>query len=126
MIDYRLHVRGAAVTGQGGMMIRRYVKDVQDTVATFAEADVHLRLQRSLQNPHGHLQSQIGIRYRRGNPVVTDGGVIYGPWIEGVGSRNYPTTRFKGYATFRRSAQLVEQRAPLIADRIWQRYVGRF
>lgn len=39
---------------------------------------------------------------------VHDSLVIYGPWLEGVGSRN-ATTRFKGYAMFRNARQKVEQ-----------------
>ena len=39
--------------------------------------------------------------------TITDGGVIYGPWLEGLGSRN-ATTRFKGYASFRRVGQWME------------------
>lgn len=35
--------------------------------------------------------------------LITDGKVIYGPWLEGVSSRN-SRTRFKGYASFRRTA----------------------
>lgn len=35
--------------------------------------------------------------------VISDGGVVYGPWLEGVGSRNQ-STRFKGYFSFRRTA----------------------
>lgn len=46
---------------------------------------------------------------------VTDGGVIYGPWLEGTGSRNR-TTRFKGYASLRRAAQDMEGRADIIAE----------
>jgi len=34
--------------------------------------------------------------------------VVYGPWLEGVSSRN-ATTRFKGYASFRRTAQWLEK-----------------
>lgn len=52
--------------------------------------------------------------------VVDDGGVIYGPWIEGVGSRNR-STRFKGYATYRRVAQSVQRRATAIAERAIRR-----
>ena len=38
---------------------------------------------------------------------LDDSGVIYGPWLEGTGSRN-ETTRFKGYSTFRRAAQYLQ------------------
>jgi hypothetical protein len=43
---------------------------------------------------------------------VHDSDIIYGPWLEGVGSRNYPTTRFRGYSTFRKVAQQIERKAP--------------
>lgn len=50
---------------------------------------------------------------------VDDGGVIYGPWLEGVGSRNFPRTRFRGYSMFRRAAQYMNAgAAQLIAYRI--------
>jgi len=43
---------------------------------------------------------------------VHDSGIVYGPWLEGVGSRNYPVTRFKGYSTFRKVRQEIERKAP--------------
>ncbi|MET0916717.1 MAG: hypothetical protein ABWY81_11025 [Jiangellaceae bacterium] len=57
---------------------------------------------------------------------VNDGGVIYGPWLEGVGSRNAPKTRFKGYSMFRRAAQYLNAgAAKVIAERVAARFVGR-
>lgn len=57
---------------------------------------------------------------------VDDSGVIYGPWLEGVGSRNFPNTRFKGYAMFRRATQyLNEGVAEQIAERTAIPYVAR-
>lgn len=38
--------------------------------------------------------------------VSTD--IIYGPWLEGVGSRN-ASTRFKGYFMWRRTAQAMDR-----------------
>jgi hypothetical protein len=55
------------------------------------------------------------------NAVITDGGVIYGPWLEGVSSRN-TTTRFKGYASFRRVGQWVEKQQM----RVLRAHIGRF
>ena len=48
--------------------------------------------------------------------LLTDGGVVYGPWLEGVSSRN-ATTRFKGYASFRRTAQYMEKEAARVFSR---------
>ena len=41
---------------------------------------------------------------------IDDSGVEYGPWLEGVSSRN-ETTRFKGYHSFRRVGQSLEKDA---------------
>ena len=57
---------------------------------------------------------------------VDDSGVIYGPWLEGVGSRNFPNTRFKGYSMFRRATQyLNDGAAEIIANRTAEAYVAR-
>jgi len=57
---------------------------------------------------------------RRGSDlVVNDGwpgsGLVYGPWLEGVGSRN-ATTRFKGYFSMRKAANSVAAKAKAIAQ----------
>lgn len=41
---------------------------------------------------------------------IDDSGVVYGPWLEGTGSRN-EKSRFKGYSTFRRGAQWLQEKA---------------
>lgn len=57
--------------------------------------------------------------------VIHDQGMVYGPWLEGTGSRNR-TTRFKGYRTFRIITQELNGGvAQKIADRIVKRYVDR-
>jgi hypothetical protein len=40
--------------------------------------------------------------------IITDGNVVYGPWLEGIDSRNM-TTRFKGYAAFRRTKDFIDK-----------------
>jgi hypothetical protein len=52
---------------------------------------------------------------------VHDDGVIYGPWLEGTGSRNAPVTRFPGYGSFRRASQQLDREIGGIADRILTR-----
>lgn len=48
--------------------------------------------------------------------------VIYGPWLEGVSERNR-NTRFKGYALFRKAAQLLGTDAHLVAQRVLPLYL---
>ena len=52
------------------------------------------------RNVHGKVENLVG--------RISDGGVVYGPWLEGTGSRNQ-TTRFKGYASFRKTAQYIQK-----------------
>lgn len=56
---------------------------------------------------------------------ITDQGVIYGFWLEGIGSRNAPVTRFRGYATFRRTTQAIQARAQAIGSDVVARFIGR-
>ena len=48
--------------------------------------------------------------------LITDGGVIYGPWLEGISSRN-DTTRFKGYGSFRRVGQSLQKDATGVLEK---------
>ena len=77
------------------------------------------------KNPTGFYESNVRIR---NDNEVWDGGVagpVYGPWLEGVGSRNN-TTRFKGYHAFRNAAMALEQRIEDMGDRIFRlRYRNR-
>lgn len=63
-----------------------------------------------LRHPTGYYASHIMTSTRSDGLDVTDSRVIYGPWLEGVGSRN-KTTRFKGYFTFRIVAQQLDRDA---------------
>jgi hypothetical protein len=79
---------------------------------------------------HGYRQSG---RYFRGvegkldrplHGIVHDSNAIYGPWLEGTGSRNQ-TTRFKGYAMFRRTTQQLERESSGILQKRVQKSLGR-
>lgn len=54
--------------------------------------------------------------------LIHDTPCVYGPWLEGVGSRN-PVTRFKGYHTFRLIAQRLDMVATDIAYAELPRYI---
>lgn len=59
----------------------------------------------SLKHPTGYYESQVtSDRSSSEVNVVSDSGVVYGPWLEGVSSMN-ARSRFKGYAAFRKTAQ---------------------
>ena len=112
---------GRRVTASGPIVDGRAVKQstrarvaIQNDVAEAVENEIHDLLTASLKNPTGYYESRIVTNRAKTSNQVTDSGVVYGPWLEGTSSRNQ-TSRFKGYATFRRATQRVEGRAGQIA-----------
>lgn len=100
---------------QRGHEVDTYLNDARDEVAKQAFADVHQNLNASIKRPTPYYETQISVQTRGAVAVVHDCGVIYGPWLEGVGSRNRKT-RFKGYFSFRRAAGHVRGRAGELAQ----------
>lgn len=74
----------------------------------------------STGNYRRHLHQRVKGPYA----IITDGGVIYGPWLEGEGTRNL-TTRFKGYASFRRVGQWMREITPQVLRRQVERFARR-
>lgn len=56
--------------------------------------------------------------------IVTTELAMYGPWLEGTGSRNM-TTRFKGYHGYRLAAGELDAEAEAIADAELQPFIQR-
>ena len=103
-VDVKVSLNGPIFDGRAKVMIDRASKDMQDHLASVGADYVRAELDRVLRKQTPYYRLQITTTERPGATVVNDGGVIYGPWLEGTGSRN-KTTRFKGYATFRRMTQ---------------------
>lgn len=55
--------------------------------------------------------------------VVNDGTSVYGPWLEGQGSRNYPVTRFRGYDSAREAAEKLSATADEVAAPVVVQFV---
>ena len=62
----------------------------------------------------GHYRRSIHAVTSHLQGIITDSGVVYGPWLEGVSNRNI-TTRFKGYASFRRVGETLKGDANRVA-----------
>jgi len=118
--EIRVTTRGPVFNGAWRRIMDDLVDDIGREVAEEGVEDVRAMLDRSLRNPTGHYRSRI---MRQGNRV-TDSRVVYGPWLEGTGSRN-KTTRFKGYRSFRRATQRLDARVPAIVTPVVHRAVAR-
>ncbi|WP_406156976.1 hypothetical protein [Streptomyces canus] len=116
---------GPWATGRAGRALHDYADDVGYLVAREGERMVQQRLRQVLRHPTGYYQSRISVDRAGSGYKIHDGGVIYGPWLEGTGSRNSPVTRFPGYFTFRRTKPLLDRKAPQIARDLLARYRSR-
>ncbi len=96
--------------------------EVERDVANRTKQLVYEHFDRLFRRQTGYYLSQLHVATQGGERVVTDGGVVYGPWLEGVGSRNSPVTRFRGYAAYRRARRLMQRQATQIGNRVVRRY----
>lgn len=86
----------------------RMVIAINDALAEEGVRRIRARLKNVLQNPTGFYESNIMVDRREIYRGITDQGVVYGGWLEGVTAAN-SATRFKGYKTFRLVQQSIEE-----------------
>lgn len=96
-------------------------RDVEEQAVNLVQA----LLDAVLKHPTGYYRSRIKAARAPSGVTITDSRVIYGPWLEGTGSMNYPVTRFKGYHTFKRANMILPEKAHAIARRHVTRAVLR-
>ena len=84
-----------------------FCSDLAEEVAEHAELLWIGGMKRSFKQPTPIYWNTTHVEVNGSVAVVNDGGrsrgLVYGPWLEGVGSRN-KTTRFKGYFNLRKAA----------------------
>jgi hypothetical protein len=97
--------------GRAARAVRDFCDDWEADYAQEVDRAIHDRLRTVLKHPTGNYERHIQVRQEGGHHDVDDSNIIYGPWLEGTGSRNFPKTRFKGYATFRKVAQALDRKA---------------
>ncbi len=122
--------KGAKVTMTGPMFDGRAVRaldrlgeDATEAVADQGVTDVKQFLDSVLRNPTGFYQSRLRVEEKtRNRSLVTDSGVVYGPWLAGVSRRNQ-TSSFKGYAHWRRVTQRLQRDVVKITRAVTRRRV---
>lgn len=115
---------GPVFDGRAEKAAADFVQEANREIAQAGVNEVQSRLGQVLENPTGAYSSSIVTNMASGSNVITDGGVVYGPWLEGVASRNQ-RSRFKGYSTFRRTAQWLQSHAVDIAEDKLGPYLSR-
>lgn len=123
-VDVSVTIDGPFFDGRFPAAVRQFEQEAQAAVAAQVYADVMHVLDRSIRDPTPYYETQITTERVGPDVVVHDRGVIYGPWLEGTGSRNQ-TTHFKGYAAFRKAVQSVRPRVPDLVSAALQRFIIR-
>ncbi len=102
----------------------------QRELAEYAEFQWRMNLDATLQHPSEPpvYESKIEITKRGSDLVVSDGWpdseVEYGPWLEGVGTRNADST-FKGYSNLRKAAKQVAYKSPEIVKPVIDKFIAK-
>jgi hypothetical protein len=119
-----IEFRGPLFDGRAERAIERACDDARDDVAAYAEERVLMGTSASFKTRTPYYETRVTTtRVSSEVSLVNDQGVIYGPWLEGVGSRNAPVTRFAGYHFWRDAKQAVVARGPQIAEAAVRRHL---
>lgn len=129
IIRTRIRTRGPIFDRRAAQIFADYAEDLEEEGADWALDDIRSTFHSHFRQPTGFYESNVTTHRTATGMEVWDGGVagpVYGPWLEGVGSRNN-TTRFKGYHAFRNAASRLQQRIEGMGERLMNRnHIHRF
>lgn len=115
---------GPLFDGRAARAMGEACDDARDDVSAYAEERVLVGTSGSFKTRTPYYETRITTtRLSSDVDLVHDQGVVYGPWLEGVGSRNAPVTRFAGYGHWRAAKQAVLRRGPQIAELAVRRHL---
>jgi len=125
MAEYKTTVvkSGPFFDGRARAAIRDFEKAAREDVADQGRQDMRAATT-VFRHPTGYYKSRIQTRDSGSRDLVTDSGVVYGPWLEGTSSRNQ-SSRFKGYKIWRLTTQRLRIKVNRIAKNTLNRYIGR-
>lgn len=107
--------------------IAEYQRDVLDEAALQIGVAVVQDMADHFIAPRPYYWTTVDVDYvsatRR--KVTDHGSVVYNFWLEGIGSRNYPVTRFRGYGVWRRQRALGQARADSVARELLPHLIAR-
>ena len=115
MIDYDVRPQGPLFDGRIAKAVRPFLDGAAEDVARHGENIIWLRGRRTFKTWTNTWGGSL-ITERRSEGWAVRDRVVYGPWLEGTGSRNR-TSRFKGYWTFRKAQQELNAKTPGIVAR---------
>lgn len=119
MADYsvEIDVSGPLFDERAQVAMDEFVRNLEDDVAEEGVRVVRGLLATVLRHPTGAYERSVTWERRTSFSTVIGDRLIYSWWLEGVGSRNAPVTRFAGYHTLRRATTVLQGNVQDIAAR---------
>lgn len=124
-MSFEVNVSGAVVDGTWPAVMEDIGLAVAEPVANQAYANWHTFLDMNLRFPTPIYETMIQVDRSAPDWRVHDNGMVYGPWLEGTGSRNYPVTRFRGYHSAETATALTESDVMRLVEPVIDDYVSR-
>jgi hypothetical protein len=131
MLAISVSLHGPVAEGYGTEIVDDLVDDLVWEVGSQGLANVNTVLNSSIQQPTPYYETMTTLNWgvfagAGANVIVHDRGIVYGPWLEGIGSRNFPKTSFKGYHAFEKGAiALNDGQALRVSEVVLKRYMPR-
>ncbi len=111
---------------QRNAAVDAFLREAARDVTSQLYSEVMGNLNASIREPTPYYETQITVtRNGDGGGRVHDRDIVYGPWLEGTGSRNRPRPGFPGYASFRRAYQQVKPQVPRLVQAALRRAIAR-
>jgi hypothetical protein len=101
---------GPLFDGRATAALDDYTEWAHAEVGQQALADWQSNMDSAFQYPTGYYESTVRLDSDEYGTTAHDTGLIYNYWLEGIGRRNAPRTRFEGYHSASRAAEQAQQR----------------
>jgi len=121
-LDVSTNSRGPLFDGRAQRVANQFVDRFERNLAEEGRSILLEELDRVLKTQTPYYTTRIEVV--DGNKIW-DNRMIYGPWLAGIGSRNYPVTKFKGYDHWTVARDRLNARKQGIGERLLRRYTGR-
>jgi hypothetical protein len=122
LLDVSTSRNGPIFDGRAQRAANAYVNRLERNLAEDGRTILLEQLDRVLKTQTPYYTTRIEVV--EGNKIW-DNRVVYGPWLAGIGSRNYPVTKFKGYDHWIVTRRILNERKRGIGERLLRQYTGR-
>lgn len=118
-----VHLSGPLFDGRTQQELQKVTREMEKQVAASFTQQWMGNMNSSFRTQTPYYMTQVTNQEMPGQHVIHDRGIIYGPWLEGVGSRN-KSTRFKGYWSLKRAYETTMGRVQSLCEDIMRRHLG--